>query len=61
MNIVHVYLFCNIIRFYFLLIQTKNIILKYFQKYEYAIKDKKILNTINEDLKLDKSDDESDE
>ena len=41
----------------FLLIQTKNIILKY----KDSIKDRKIVNTINEDLEFSESDDESDE
>ena len=33
----------------------------FLEECKYAIKDKKILNTINEDLKLNESDDESDE
>ena len=33
----------------------------FLEECKYAIKDKKIVNTINEDLKLNESDDESDE
>ena len=33
----------------------------FLEKFKYAIKDRKIINTINEDLKLNESDDESDE
>ena len=33
----------------------------FLEEYKYAIKDRKIINTINEDLKFSESDDESDE
>ena len=33
----------------------------FLEKCKYAIKNRKIINTINEDLKLNESDDESDE
>ena len=33
----------------------------FFEECKYAIKDRKIINTINEDLKSNESDDESDE
>ena len=33
----------------------------FLEECKYAIKDRKIINTINEDLKLNESDDESDE
>ena len=39
-----------------LLMQMKNIIHKYF-KCKYAIKKKNVINSINEELDLDKSDD----
>ena len=33
----------------------------FLEECKYAVKDRKIINTINEDLKLNESDDESDE
>ena len=33
----------------------------FLEECKYAVKDRKIINTINEELKLNKSDDESDE
>ena len=50
----------NIIRFYFC--QFKQYYPQIFlEECKYAIKDKTIANTINEDLKFNESDDESDE
>ena len=53
----------NIIKYVIIimLIQIKNIIHKYFlEECKYATWDRKTINTINEDLKLNKSCDESD-
>ena len=52
-------LICNIIRFYFVNSSKEYYPLIFLKECKYAIIDRKIVNTINEDLKLSQSDDES--
>ena len=58
MNIVHVYL--TLLDSIFVNSNKKYYPQIFLEECKYAIKDKKIINTINEDLKLNESDDESD-
>ena len=53
---------CNIIRFYFFSSSNKEYYLHIFlEECKYSIKNRKMINAINENLKLNESDDESDE
>ena len=58
MNTVHVYL--TLLDSIFVNSNKKYYPQIFLEECKYAIKDKKIINTINEDLKLNESDDESD-
>ena len=58
MNIVHVYL--TLLDSIFVNSNKKYYPQIFLEECKYAIKDNKIINTINEDLKLNESDDESD-